>query len=119
MALRACRLPGRKLKSTVIGRVKKTSFGKGSPKKGQLAQADGFGFTLHPSGIRLAEFSHALRTTRLTRRGRKRASKRARQLQRVCVALGTRGAEHDGKLYGHFDMYVRLKKGCSCTCSWR
>lgn len=43
-------LPRRQLEATVVGRVYQTRLGEGPPEKGQLAQADRPGLTLHPSG---------------------------------------------------------------------
>ena len=41
--------PRGQLESTVVGRVEQARLGQSAPEVGQLAQADGPGFSLHPS----------------------------------------------------------------------
>ncbi len=44
--------PRWELESTVVCGIEEPRLGQGSPEEGQLAQADGPGFTLHPAGGR-------------------------------------------------------------------
>jgi hypothetical protein len=58
-------LPRRELQPTVVGRVDQPRLGEGPPEEGQLAEAYGPGFALHPSAVAV----NGSRTARHWRRG--------------------------------------------------